>query len=526
MPSSNGSTRRPARIARACGLAAAVVLASISLSHAQSAEDFSIERTNPDAVIHFRGLHLTDARTDTARDEIILTFAEQVDPALFDRLQTALPGWVGRAYARSNSAVVRAARPVTFMTAGVANGFALRIVPRGPRAANDLQLRGQIDGSGRGVALAGMQPAEPRGAFGLRGSSYASHHAEAMRVTMREKPLAMAQAIDAKLPEAKRGGDLALSAHWRHPRHGTIVESELAGGIPVGGGLKLIGSVADTYAKAKAVRRANGTWRKLDENAISAAAGIAYNFRGLLSGLGQASGEALWGKSGWGGRLAYAERDHAGDWSASLAYRAPYDETLKAVAEHGNRSRAQLAVAHRIADGFWGQAVLRATRYGVDGDDNVAQTAGADLSLRYVTDLGGFWAGLTYEFNGEYVIDSHKYTGASPTPFTPLGIRNRETHALSASLSTELFRRLWVDGYGGYAIDRYGPDGYFAGGNLRYAFAPGWALAVGGGYSQIATRQGERGPEATAGLKLIFDWGDGTPNPARRPVSRAYFGSL
>ena len=440
MPSSNGSTRRPARIARACGLAAAVVLASISLSHAQSAEDFSIERTNPDAVIHFRGLHLTDARTDTARDEIILTFAEQVDPALFDRLQTALPGWVGRAYARSDSAVVRAARPVTFMTAGVANGFALRIVPRGPRAANDLQLRGQIDGSGRGVALAGMQPAEPRGAFGLRGSSYASHHAEAMRVTMREKPLAMAQAIDAKLPEAKRGGDLALSAHWRHPRHGTIVESELAGGIPVGGGLKLIGSVADTYAKAKAVRRANGTWRKLDENAISAAAGIAYNFRGLLSGLGQASGEALWGKSGWGGRLAYAERDHAGDWSASLAYRAPYDETLKAVAEHAQSQpgAAGRRPPHRRRllgpGGVARNALWRRWRRQCRADGRRGSEPA--LCRRSGRVLGR--ADLRIQ---RRVCDRQpQIYRCSPTPFTPLGIRNLEAHALSASLSTELFR--------------------------------------------------------------------------------------
>ena len=64
-------------------------------------------------------------------------------------------------------------------------------------------------------------------------------------------------------------------------------------------------------------------------------------------------------------------------------------------------------------------------------------------------------------------------------------------HALSGSLSTELLRGLWADVYGGYAIDRYGPDGYFGGGDLRYAFAPGWALTLGGGYSQVSTRQGE-----------------------------------
>ena len=156
----------------------------------------------------------------------------------------------------------------------------------------------------------------------------------------------------------------------------------------------------------------------------------------------------------------------------------------------------------------------------------IADTVGASASLRYLADLGGVWGGLGYEFNGDYLIDHRKYVGAAPTPYTPLGIRTFEVHALSGSLTAHPMKGLWLDAYGGYAIDRYGPDGYFGGGDLRYSMAPGWVLSVGGGYSRVSTRQGELGPETSARVKLSYDWGGGNDDQRTKPVSRAYFGDL
>lgn len=525
------SSRRSAHLIGAATVLFAVAFAS-PIARAQdddrapAAEDFAVARSSSDAVISFRGLTLKDARTDPSQNEIILSFDDAVDPDLLARLGTALPDWIDAAYAGHRSAVIRARRPVTFMTRGTRDGFALRLVAERQPAADSAYLRGQMDGSQGNVELAGMQRDDPRDAFALRGSDLGGPwHGPPVLVVLKEKPLAQTLGRQRETANADEGGFISVSAHWRHPRQGRLLESELAAEVPVAYGFKFIAAVHDVDAEGKTVRRLDGTDAKLNENAISAAAGLAFSFGGLM-GLGEARGEALWGRSGWGGRLGYAETMQYGSWGLSGAYRAPFEGTLQAVADRGHRTEAKFDFAERLARELWMDAELHATRYGVKGDDDVAETAGISASLRYLMNLDGIWGGLSYEFNGDYVLKSHKYLGAAPKPFTPLDIRTFEVHALSASLSRELFRGFWLDAYGGYAIDRYGPDGYFGGGQLRYAMAPGWSLTLGGGYSQISTEQGERGPVTTAGIKLIYDWDAAEPDAAPKPLNRAYFGNL
>ena len=101
------------------GLAALLMLSATAQAQdfqndyrARPGEAFTVERSSPDAVIHFAGIALKDARTDPAKNEIVLTFDGQADRAVFDQLETALPGWVDNAYSGYDSAVIRAARPV------------------------------------------------------------------------------------------------------------------------------------------------------------------------------------------------------------------------------------------------------------------------------------------------------------------------------------------------------------------------------------------------------------------------------
>lgn len=528
---SSRSNRRSTRLSCAAALLCAVTLASPAAraqggDRSPAAENFTIARTHPDAVIRFHGLTLEDARTDPAQNEIMLRFDGAADPALFARLQNALPAWVATATAGRRSAVIRARRPVTFMTRRVRDGFAVRLVATHRPVAESAYLRGQMDGGQANVDVASMQRDNPRDAFELRGPDLGGRwHSHAILVVLQEKPLAQTLGRAHEAAKARDGGFVAVSGHWRHPRQGRLVDSGLAAEMPVGYGVKLVAAVHDVDAEGKTVRRLNGTYAKLNENTISAAAGLAFSFGGLL-GPGELRGEALWGKSGWGGRLGYAERLYHGSWGFSGDYHAPFEDTLEAVAERGYRDRAELDFARRLARELWFDAKLHAMRYGAEGDEDVAETAGASASLRYLVNLDGIWAGLTYEFNGDYVLKSRKYLGASPKWFTPLDIHTFEVHALSASLSRELFRGFWIDAYGGYAIDRYGPDGYFGGGQLRYAMAPGWALTLGGGYSQISTRQGERGPVTTAGIKLVYDWDAAGRRAPARPPARTDFGSL
>lgn len=512
------------------GLAALLMLSTARTAQAQTfqndyrarpGEAFKVVRSAPDAVIHFAGITLKDARTDPAKNEIVLRFDGQADRDVFDQLETALPGWVDTAYAGYDSAVIRAAKPVTFMTRRMRNGFDLRLVPKN-HAASGPQLRGQIGAGGGDVALNGMQPPPQRTAFALRGADLGNHRPGApIEVMAKLQPIAATQNVESAMPEKHEAG-VKLSGGWRKPADGTIASGDLAVTVPLGG-FKLIASVHDTYAHAKAVRTFEGLDEALNEHALSASAGVALDLGGVL-GRGELSGEGLWGKSGWGGRLAYAEELHHGDWGLSAEYRAPFDETLFAVADHADRSRVVLGVSQELSEGLSAQIVGHVTRYGIKNNDNLADTAGASASLRYLTDLGGLWAGLSYEFNGDYVLRNVRYTGAAPVPFSPLDMRSFEVHALSGSLSTELLDGLWIDGYGGYAIDRYGPEGAFGGGDLRYAFAPGWALTLNGGYTQVSTEQGERGPLTTAGLKLIYNWDGERSGP--HPIPRTYYRNL
>ncbi len=512
------------------GIAALLMLSAARHAQAQDfqndyrarpGEAFTVERSSPDAVIHFAGIALKDARTDPAKNEIVLTFDGQADRAVFDRLETALPGWVDNAYSGYDSAVIRAARPVTFMTRKTQGGFDLRMAPQ-KQAANSPQLRGQLGAGGGDVALDGMQPSPQRAAFTLRGADLGHHrHGAPVELMAKLQPIAATQNSESAMPEQHEAG-VTLSGGWRKPEDGTIASGDLAVTVPVGGA-KLIASVHDTYANAKAVRTFEGTDEAVNEHALSASAGIALALGGVF-GRGELSGEGLWGKSGWGGRLAYAEELHDGAWGLSAEYRAPFDETLFAIADHADRSRVVLGASHELGEGLTAQIVGHVTRYGIKDNDNVADTAGASASLRYLTNLGGLWAGATYEFNGDYVLRNVRYQGAAPAPFSPLDMRTFEVHALSGSLSAELLDGLWADAYGGYAVDRYGPDGAFGGGDLRYAFAPGWVLALTGGYTQVSTEQGERGPLTTAGLKLIYNLGEEHSGP--HPIPLTYYRNL
>src|SRR5262249_32393951 len=84
---------------------------------------------------------------DDAQNAVSLDFDGPIDGRVFDELQQTLPGWVALSYAGYDSALIRASRPVTFLTRPEGDGFSLRMVPREASAAAapaNTQLRGAI----------------------------------------------------------------------------------------------------------------------------------------------------------------------------------------------------------------------------------------------------------------------------------------------------------------------------------------------------------------------------------------------
>jgi hypothetical protein len=97
---------------------------------AGNAASFAIVSQAPVLEVRFHGVTLRGARGE--QNQVALDFAEQVDAALFDRLQHAVPGWIDTAYGSYDAAVICASRPVEFLTRNESDGFSLRLVAGKP----------------------------------------------------------------------------------------------------------------------------------------------------------------------------------------------------------------------------------------------------------------------------------------------------------------------------------------------------------------------------------------------------------
>lgn len=82
--------------------------------------------------LRFNGLPLRSVRADDNQNALSMDFQSPVDAVTFEQLPRDLPQWISMAYASFDNGVIRATRPVTFLTRREAGGFSLRIVARGP----------------------------------------------------------------------------------------------------------------------------------------------------------------------------------------------------------------------------------------------------------------------------------------------------------------------------------------------------------------------------------------------------------
>lgn len=510
----------------ACAGALSVLTLCVSAALAQAVQSGSpgveVLSAGPTPELRFHGMKLKSVRADDAQNEVALTFDGAIDPDVFDEVQRDLPDWVEKSYAGYDSAIIRTRQPATFMTRREEDGFSLRILARGPgqqQAANTApaNLRGAIsdnpgyapgDAQGGGAAIAEhlapgpYQTASlPPSDFELRGSLDSNSRYYAQSVALHPRSLAMQQALD----RSTAGGGSYISGgstYYRTPDRDTLVASNLRGKLEVGGGISLIASADDTWAKGNAVRQLNGTRTAFDRNVITGAAGLA-----LDSDDGELRGEALFGQSNVGAMFSGYTGTASGFWRAAFEWNAPELGSTEAVADKATRDRFEVGFAQILSDGVWGSLTGRATRYGVAGDSDIARTAGFSANLEFDADIYNVLAGLFYDGEGEYVIDRDIYAG--PPAFTPLSIRNREIHQGGLKFTFPLLQDLLFDADGGYAYERYSKTGgWFGGAGLRYALTQGTNLNLSFRHTDISTNLGPVGPETTASLSLSFALGD------------------
>jgi hypothetical protein len=82
--------------------------------------------------LRFNGLPLRSVRADDNQNALSMDFQTPVNATIFEQLPRDLPQWIAMAYATFDNGVIRATRPVTFLTRREPDGFSLRIVARGP----------------------------------------------------------------------------------------------------------------------------------------------------------------------------------------------------------------------------------------------------------------------------------------------------------------------------------------------------------------------------------------------------------
>jgi hypothetical protein len=485
-------------------LAATILLCASGAATAQeqpAPDALTIVSRGPAVEIRIRGVSLKSVRADDAQNTIAFDFNGPVNEAPFAKLQDELPDWIDMAYTGYDNAVIKAKRPVTFLAKAERDGFSLRIVPReGAPGAPPPDMRAADDESG------GPPAPVDRRAWKMVQTYFTRASAE------RRFDTALRGAYDAFRDGA--ASVVTIAADWRHSDGAMLASGTAHADIAMGDGIRLLGDVHDTLVNARAVRRLTGAVTGYDYNDVSGSIGVGVPLDGAVGTV-----EALYGRSGVGARLGLSEVFD--DWHLGMvaAYREPYAETAEAVADRAERDYSSLFAAGQIFDGLWAAGEVRATRYGVHADSDVAGTLGFHAGLRY--ELDGWPLSLTYDVDGEYVLGSHKYAGAPPTPFVPLSITEREVHRFGGAFSDTLSDALWFDVFGGFAVDRYSKDGPYGGAALRYTPAPGFDLSLTGRYSAVSEREGERGNVLSAGLTLTYAWDDDDA-----PIRRAGLSNL
>jgi len=540
-------------------------LASAASGQNGPAPGVEVVANGPALELRFHGVPLKSVRADDNQNALALDFTQPVDPAIFDRLNGALPSWIAIAYSSYDNGVIRAARPVTFLTRPEIDGFSLRLEPRVttaqaapfqaapggsapapnpqqsapppqqysqqqqyPQQQQPYPQQGgpyppqqyppqqqpyppqQQGNPQQGAPPPGQQgqaqppmPYAPSDAFAAARNYYGLQY-----VAHPDDPL-WDLAYGRAAARSDSGVDIGGAYHEFH--NGDRVGSS-HGSFRLGlGGVALLGSIYDTTAKGTNIRTATGTFAASSNiSRISGEAGLGF----AMGGDSEIRLEALAGASTVGGKLTSWSGTPDGFISASLIYHAADLDTPESLLDKGVRDEASLSVAQRLGYGLWGSFTGRLDNYGLQGHHDIVQTAGWNGNLRWDYEvLPGFFAGLAYDGQGDYRLHYDTLTGTVPTPYVPLSIRNLEAHVGSASLSAMLWDQLWLDAFGGYAYDRYAKtSGAVYGGGIRLMAAPNFAIELGARHTAISLQQGELGGETSAGISLNVGFG-GPPRP-------------
>ena len=495
---------------------------------------YQIVRNDPNVLeIRFRGVGIRGVHADDSQNALAIDFQQPVDGAMFDRLMAEAPLWISMSTCNFDNGVIRGTRPVTFLTRAEADGFSLRMVPRaGAPLTQSLPAQSPVARSP--VAQAAPPPPLPppppmRGGyteqrvwppqepvppattagFHTPGEYAALRAYEAQELAIRRGDPMWQLAYGRAAMTTDSGLNLRNETSWYHGGD-RMIATDLDAKFSFMPGMAFVGDAKWTNVHGVNTRLANGTLANTSDNIVTGAAGFAFE----LGRDSELKLQALGGNDLIGGGLKFYSGGPDSFAFVNVNYHQPYVDTPTAVNFRADTDNATIGYTQMLLPGLWGSLAGHYTRYGVHGDADVARTAGWDANLRWdVPVWAGLLAGISYDGHGEYVTNNDLRTGAVPTPFVPLGIRDMENHAVAFNLSGFLADGFWFAGYAGWVVDRYASNGLLAGIDLHYMPEPGMDLALGIRQSAVSYTQGERGSQLSAGLNLTLGMG-APPQPS------------
>jgi hypothetical protein len=474
---------------------------------------FAVLSRSPHAEIKFHDVYIESARQNPGLNEIALDFTRPIEAGLIARLPAALPGWIEYAESGYDSAVIKTRIPANFTVIPVPDGFLLRFEQRHENSEN-VTLAAQVarlDANEGNLpqaraALNNLDARYPQDPYVLR--TRAGVEASVGDWRAAERYYALAQAaqpydggLRGSLADIRRELGPSVTTSLTYTRFSGEEVVTAAGRVdyPVYRRLGVLAEIGVSYGFGNNVEISNGTNIGLDKTNLSGALGLNYAFATGVTG----EAAALYSDAGMGGRASFRTRRANSESELIATYHQGFNETAAGIGSDAARDNITFRHAQRLAQGIWGEAALRVNRYSDDVSE-IAKTAGFAASLRYLREFYGWTGGLSYEVEGEYIFDKTLRPDGLGGNFVPLGIRDREIHAASASASAPLSRNLWFDAYGGWAVDRYDGNGPFGGLAVRYTPVAGMELSAGVSHSEVNASQGSSGGVTTGGIALTF----------------------
>lgn len=513
------------------GLAAALLLVVTFTAVPAFAQgpSYQVASSGPEGIeLRFHGIALRGVHADDNQNALSLDFQGSVDATVFDRLAGEFPAWVSMAYASFDNGIIRSPRPVTFLTRSEPDGFSLRIMGRGPQPNQPQGMQVPPPNAAGQYATPYGQPAPgplypppqypaqtyvpaaAQAGFHTYGEYAALRGYEAQELAIRPSNPVWAMAYGRATMQGDSGFTLGSEVNWFHGGD-RMVATDLSAKFSFVSGVSLIGDAKWTDVSGRNVRQPAGTLSAtMAKDIFTGDAGFALE----LGRDSEARLEGTVGNGTTGAKLGLYSGTPAGFGYLKLDFHNPYIDTPTAVAYRADVDRAAIGYGGTLGWNLWGSLSGSVTQYGVHADSNVARTAGWDGNLRWQTDVyGGLLAGISYDGHGEYRFSEDSRTGTAPTPFVPLGIRNMEDHAVTATLTTTMWNQLWFNAYAGYVVDRYASDGLLAGLDVHFTPTPGVDLALGVRQSAVSYVQGETGRQTTANLNFTLGFG-APPQPS------------